>query len=107
MAELEQGHWASAADCADGVLRARRASTTPTILALTTLALLRSRRGDPDPWSLLDEAQAMAEASGELPRIGPVAAARAEALWLAGRMDEIEAATTRRSRSRCGGAMGG
>ena len=65
----------------------------PTILALTTLALLRSRRGDPDPWSLLDEAQALAEASGELPRIGPVAAARAEALWLAGRTDEIEAAT--------------
>ena len=93
VAELEQGHWASAADCADGVLRARRASTTPTILALTTLALLRSRRGDPDPWSLLDEAQALAEASGELPRIGPVAAARAEALWLAGRAEEIEAAT--------------
>jgi DNA-binding CsgD family transcriptional regulator len=93
VAELEQGHWASAADSADGVLRARRASTTPTILALTTLALLRSRRGDPDPWSLLDEAQEMAEASGELPRIGPVAAARAEALWLAGRTDEIEAAT--------------
>jgi DNA-binding CsgD family transcriptional regulator len=93
VAELEQGRWASAADCADGVLRARRASTTPTILTLTVLAQLRSRRGDPDPWSLLDEAEALAEESGELPRIGPVVAARAEALWLAGRADEIEAAT--------------
>ncbi len=93
VAELEQCRWASAADCAHGVLRARRASTTPTILALAVLARLRSRRGDPDPWSLLDEAEELAVASGELLRIGPVAAARAEALWLAGRPEEVEAAT--------------
>jgi DNA-binding CsgD family transcriptional regulator len=93
VADLEQGRWAEAADCAHSVLRVQRASTTPTILALTILSLLRARRGDPDPWSLLDEAQELAEASGELPRIGPVAAARAEALWLAGRGDEIAAAT--------------
>ncbi len=88
-AELEQGRWAEAGAYADQVLRVRRASTTPTIFALTVVALLRARRGDPDPWSLLDEAQELAEASGELPRIGPVVAARAEALWLARRADEI------------------
>ena len=87
--ELEQGRWTEAGDYADRVLRVRRASTTPTILALTVIALLRARRGDPDPWSLLEEARELAEASGELPRIGPVAAAAAEAAWLAGRIDEI------------------
>jgi DNA-binding CsgD family transcriptional regulator len=92
-AELEQARWAEAAESADAVLRGRRASTTPTILAYDVLALLRVRRGDPDPWSLLDEARELAEASGELMRIGPTAAARAEALWLAGRTDEIGEAT--------------
>jgi DNA-binding CsgD family transcriptional regulator len=88
-AALEQGHWDEAADFAEQVLRVRRASTTPTIAALVVVALLRARRGDPDPWSLLDEAHALAETSGELPRIGPVAAAKAEAAWLEGRLESV------------------
>jgi DNA-binding CsgD family transcriptional regulator len=94
-AELDQGHWDAAADVAEQVLRARRASTTPTILALTVIGLLRARRGDPDPWSPLDEANVLAEMSGELPRIAPVAAARAEAAWLEGRQDAAASYTDR------------
>src|SRR5262249_59223570 len=39
------------------------------------------------------EAWALAEPTGELPRIGPVAVARAEVAWLLGRPDEIADAT--------------
>lgn len=92
-AELDQGNWATAADAAEQVLRSRRASTTPTILALSVIGLLRARHGDPDPWSPLDEAQKLAALSGELPRLAPVAAARAEAAWLEGRHDSVPSFT--------------
>jgi DNA-binding CsgD family transcriptional regulator/tetratricopeptide (TPR) repeat protein len=88
-AELEQGRWAEAVEFTEPVLRRRRASTTPRILALTVVGVLRARRGDPDPWSPLDEALALALASGELPRIGPAVAAKAETAWLAGDLDSI------------------
>jgi DNA-binding CsgD family transcriptional regulator len=54
---------------------------------------VRARRGDPGVWPLLDEAWALAEPTGELPRLGPVAAARAEAAWLEGKHEGVEAAT--------------
>ena len=53
--------------------RIRRTSTTPRILALVVLGLVRARRGDPGTWPPLDEAWALAEPTGELPRLGPVA----------------------------------
>src|SRR5207248_2284373 len=53
------------------------------------LAVVRARRGDPETRELLDEAWALAEPTGELPRIGPVAVARAEVAWLSGRPDEV------------------
>jgi len=91
--ELDQGRWPEAADAAASVLRIPRTSTTPRIHALVVLALVRARRGDPEVWPLLDEAWALAEPTGELPRLGPVAAARAEAAWLEGDRDAVEAAT--------------
>jgi len=51
-------------------------------LAIT--GLIRARRGDPDPWAPLDEADDRARHSGELQWIAPVAAARLEAAWLEG-----------------------
>jgi DNA-binding CsgD family transcriptional regulator len=91
--ELDQGRWAEAADSAESVLRIPRTSTTPRILSLVVLALVRARRGDPEVRQLLDEAWALAEPTGELPRLGPVAAARAEAAWLEGRPDLIRSET--------------
>jgi DNA-binding CsgD family transcriptional regulator len=51
-------------------------------LAIT--GLIRARRGDPDPWSPLDEAADRARHSGELQWVAPVTAARLEAGWLDG-----------------------
>jgi DNA-binding CsgD family transcriptional regulator/tetratricopeptide (TPR) repeat protein len=91
--ELDQGRWSEAADSAAAVLRIPRTSTTPRILALVVLGLVRARRGDPGPWVALDEAWALAEPTGELARLGPVAAARAEAAWLDGDRDRVGEAT--------------
>src|SRR5262249_42911247 len=55
---------------------------------------VRARRGDPQVWEPLDEALALAEGTGELQRIAPVAFARAEAAWLEGRLDAVAEATT-------------
>jgi DNA-binding CsgD family transcriptional regulator len=91
--ELYEGRWSDAADTAAFVLRIPRTSTTPRILALVVLALVRARRGDPGSQELLDEAWSLAEPTGELWRLGPVAAARAEAAWLRGDLEAIGAAT--------------
>jgi DNA-binding CsgD family transcriptional regulator/tetratricopeptide (TPR) repeat protein len=91
--ELNQGRWAEAADSAAAVLRIPRTSTTPRIHALVVLGLLRARRGDPGQWAALDEAWELAEPTAELHRLGPVAAARAEAAWLEGDPDAVAAAT--------------
>ena len=57
------------------------------------LGLVRVRRGEPDAISPLDDAFALAEPTGELLRIAPAAAARAEAAWLAGDHERIDEAT--------------
>jgi DNA-binding CsgD family transcriptional regulator/tetratricopeptide (TPR) repeat protein len=92
-AELSRGRWNEATDCAFAVLRGSFPSTLPPALALTTIGLVRARRGDPDAWGPLDEALALVEASGELQRIYPVATARAEAAWLEGKPEKIAVAT--------------
>ncbi len=61
--------------------------------ALVALGLVRARRGDPDPWTPLDEALEHAQPRRELQWIAPVAMARAEAAWLEGRNDAAIAAT--------------
>jgi DNA-binding CsgD family transcriptional regulator/tetratricopeptide (TPR) repeat protein len=87
--ELDRGRWTEAADAANLALRDRRTWAVPRIFALTVLGLVRARRGDPDVWPLLDEASALAAPSGELQRVGPAAAARAEAAWLQGRSEAV------------------
>jgi len=91
--ELNQGRWAEAADTAASVLRVPRTSISPRILCLVVLALLRARRGDPGHRELLDEAWALAEPTGELLRLAPVAAARAEVAWLAGDQAAVRGVT--------------
>jgi DNA-binding CsgD family transcriptional regulator/tetratricopeptide (TPR) repeat protein len=91
--ELDQGRWQEASDSAAAVLRVPRASITPRIIALVVLGLVRARRGDPGQWAPLQEAWALAEPTQELPRLAPVAAARAEAAWLEGDRDAVAEAT--------------
>jgi DNA-binding CsgD family transcriptional regulator/tetratricopeptide (TPR) repeat protein len=92
-AELDEGSWTDAAASAEAVLGERFLSTSPRIVALVTLALVRARRGDPDVRPALDEARALSEPTGDLLRIAPVAAARAEAAWLSGHRDAVAAET--------------
>jgi DNA-binding CsgD family transcriptional regulator len=90
---LDQGRWEQAGDSAAAVIRVPRTSITPRIVALSVLGLLRARRGDPGQWEALDEAWALAEPTGELPRLAPVVTARAEAAWLKGDRDAIAEAS--------------
>ncbi len=82
---LDTGRWNEAASDATGVLRVARSVPLLRILALTILGLVRARRGDPGPWSLLDEASTLLDGQHELQYHAPVATARAEAAWLDGR----------------------
>jgi DNA-binding CsgD family transcriptional regulator/tetratricopeptide (TPR) repeat protein len=91
--ELGQGRWAEAVDDAALVLHEPSISTMPRTYVLVVQGLVRARRAEPEAWAPLDEALALAEPSGELARIAPVAAARAEAAWLAGDADAVRRAT--------------
>jgi DNA-binding CsgD family transcriptional regulator len=90
---LDQGRWDEAADAAVTVLRYPNPAAPSRIKPLTVIARLRSRRGDPEAWEHLDEALRLAEGMAELQRLAPVAAARAEARWLAGELDLVAGET--------------
>lgn len=81
---LDTGHWDEASDLAASVLRDPRAAHVGSTWALTTLGLVRARRGDPEAFVPLEQARAMVTPTFELDRIAQVAAAQAEAAWLAG-----------------------
>lgn len=80
--EMEQGDWNLAEDMALQVLGRPGVAAISRGPALTTLARLRLRRGDPAGWQALAEATAIARGIGEMQRLTPVAAAHAEAAWL-------------------------
>ena len=83
-AHFEQGNWASADEDAGQVLG--RYSVDPYVIipVLVVLGHLRVRRGDPEAASALDKAHDLAQQTGLLIHLGPVAAARAEAAWWKG-----------------------
>ena len=91
--ELALGNWDRATEVADAILRLERASVRPRIEALVVLGLVRARRGDPGVAEALDEARTLAERTGELWWVGPVAAANAEAAWLVGDTARVAAGT--------------
>jgi DNA-binding CsgD family transcriptional regulator/tetratricopeptide (TPR) repeat protein len=91
--ELLVGRWPEATNAAEVVLGLRRASTRPRIEALTVLARVRARRGDPGVDELLEEARELAEQTGELGQLAPVASATAEVAWLRGDPAAVAAAT--------------
>lgn len=82
--DFEQGRWDEAATGITRVLRSAQCAGIIEVTALAVLGRLRSRRGDPDVWGPLDRALELAQETGHLQRLWPVAAARAEAAWLAG-----------------------
>jgi DNA-binding CsgD family transcriptional regulator len=85
---LAQGDWDAAAEAASRICSDSKMAAVARIPALVVLARLRLRRGDPGVAEALDEAAELAFASGEVQRISPVVAARAEAAWLAGTLAE-------------------
>ena len=83
-ADLDRGRWNDAAEAGALVLANPRNSVLLRTLGLVVLGLVRTRRGDPEAWPLLDEALALVEGDEDLQGLAPVAAARAEAVWLDG-----------------------
>ncbi len=81
---LAQGEWQRATDDAEAILQYHRVAAVSRIPALTVLARVRARRGDPDVQAPLDEAYRLALATGELQRLGPVVVSQAEIAWLNG-----------------------
>jgi DNA-binding CsgD family transcriptional regulator/tetratricopeptide (TPR) repeat protein len=84
-----QGRWDEALQAAALVLQQARIAPTTRVVALTAAGRVRSRQGDPTAHDLLDEALELALPTGELQRLGPVRAARAEHAWLAGDLSRV------------------
>jgi DNA-binding CsgD family transcriptional regulator/tetratricopeptide (TPR) repeat protein len=81
--DVDMGRWTSAAGVVIEVLADPGASIPQQIVARVAGGLLAIRTGDVERGrQLLDEALAQARPTGELQRLAPVAAARAEAAWL-------------------------
>jgi len=79
----EQGRYAEAQDCVDTVLGKAQLAPITRIRATVVAGQLAVRQGR-DPAVYLDEALALAAATGETQRLVPTAVARAEAAWLTG-----------------------
>ncbi len=93
-AHLERGDWDRAAR--DASIARDTPSLAPTrVTPLIVLGRISARRGDGDPWVMLDEALALATNAAELQRLVPAAAARAEARLLEGSPELVEAETDR------------
>ncbi len=86
---LIKGDWEGAEEDVNWVANRPEQPGITQMPALAVGALLGVRRGDPDSAERLDAAWAMAEPTGELQRMGPIAVARAEAAWLRGERPAI------------------
>lgn len=85
--EFEQGQWQRAAELARSVPDHGHISPVSPIVALTVLGRIRARRGDPAGQAPLQRAWELALETGDLQRLWPVAAGRAELAWLTGSVD--------------------
>jgi DNA-binding CsgD family transcriptional regulator/tetratricopeptide (TPR) repeat protein len=90
--ELDRGRWDEAVEAIPPSV-VKPGTPLPRIVALLVIGLMRARRGESGQWEALDEAEELAAGSGELQWVVPVAAARAEALWLGGARDAVAAET--------------
>jgi DNA-binding CsgD family transcriptional regulator len=88
--ELDRGNWADAARLAGELLQSSEVNgVQQRISVLTTLAVVRLRRGDPESLGPLDETLTLALPTGEINRIGRVTSARAERAWLNDELDQV------------------
>ncbi len=88
--ELERGNWTEAARMASELLRSSEVTgVTQRVTVLTTLAVVRIRRGDPGADELLDEALELSLPTCEVSRIARAAAARAEQAWYCGKLADV------------------
>ena len=94
LCELWEGRYAEAAALAEEALRDHRLAVPSRIQALLVLGRVCARRGDARAHAVLEEAWALAAPTGELQRVAPVGAGRAEAAWLRGELDGARAAAT-------------
>jgi DNA-binding CsgD family transcriptional regulator/tetratricopeptide (TPR) repeat protein len=90
LCDFWEGRYPQALELAEEVLKHPQLTPPSRIQPLLVLGRVRARQGDPDVWDVLDEARALAAETGELQRVGPVGAARAEAAWLAGDVDRAQ-----------------
>lgn len=89
--ELEEGDWdAAAATAKQSLARDCRLSSAQSSIVL---GVQRARRGDPDPWAPLEQADEISEQTGQLWWTAQVAAAKAEVACLQGRPDVVADAT--------------
>jgi ATP/maltotriose-dependent transcriptional regulator MalT len=109
--ELARGNWEAAERDAIAVTAHRHHPTVTHCQPLVVLALLMARRGEGSADALVEQALSLALPTGELQRIAPAVAARAEIAWLRDDLDaarpDLEAAweLTRRSDDRWGRAQ--
>jgi DNA-binding CsgD family transcriptional regulator/tetratricopeptide (TPR) repeat protein len=87
--DLNIGQWDKAARAAADLIEHRSLAIAQRIPALCVLAAVRARRGDPGVDPLLDEAAQLALPTGELQRIGRIAATRAEVAWYHGDLERV------------------
>ncbi|NUT32551.1 MAG: helix-turn-helix transcriptional regulator, partial [Hamadaea sp.] len=76
--------WPQALRDAEDVLGDPRTAPITRVIALAVLGTWRARRGEVGAWMVLDEAVRLTSGAGHVPRRVIVAAAYAEAAWLAG-----------------------
>ena len=91
---FETGNWAEAESNGIEALRLAQTDTITPLPALNALGHLKVRQGDLSAMEFLDRARSLALPTGELQRLGPLAAARAEAAWQRGDLDQVITETT-------------
>ncbi|HUG64730.1 MAG TPA: AAA family ATPase [Gaiellaceae bacterium] len=89
--ELEEGNWDACAGTVTQVLA--RDCILSSTQSRVVLGTLRARRGDPDPWTPLAQADDVATRSGQLWWTSQVASAKAEAAWLQADSETVAVAT--------------
>jgi DNA-binding CsgD family transcriptional regulator len=89
---LERGDWSAAEADVDWVLAQPEEPGITQMPALATRARLAARRGNEGAHQALNDAWSLAQPTGELQRMAPVAAARAELAWLEENTAAIRAA---------------